>query len=108
LTNGAARHLINDKDSILSGSFKKSVQLETVEIVTQTIPISGRDTRLIKGVVYGTRGARTEDFVLQKVAVVDSLHVNIVSEAPLHANKVWYLGLDNTLRASSLAESTVF
>jgi hypothetical protein len=107
LDNGAALHLVNNKELLVPGSFKKSVRLETVEAGTQAFPISGQGTRIIAGVVNGTRGACTEDLVLHNVAVVDGFHVNIVSEARLFVKEVWYLGLNNTLRAGSLTESTV-
>jgi hypothetical protein len=107
LDNGAAIHLVNTQSLLVAGSFKKSAHLETVEAGTQAFPISGRGTRVIKNVVHGERGERTEDLTLHQVAVVEGFHVNIVSEARLKTSNVWYLGLDETLRKGTLAKNVV-
>ncbi|RAQ98619.1 reverse transcriptase domain protein [Stemphylium lycopersici] len=107
LDSGAAVHLVNSKQLLEPGSFEPTRILETVEAGTQAFPISGRGTRVLKGVLNGPRGKRTEDLTLTNVAVVEGFHLNIVSEARLQIKGVWYLGLDNTLRMGSLEQSIV-
>jgi hypothetical protein len=41
LNNGAALYLVNNKELLVPGSFKKSAWLETVEASTQAFPILG-------------------------------------------------------------------
>jgi hypothetical protein len=107
LDNGAALHLVNSKELLVEGSFQKSTRLETVEAGTQAFPISGKGTRMIKGLINGPRGARTEDLTLHNVVVVEGFHVNIISEARLRTSNVWYCGFDATLRSGSLTKNYV-
>lgn len=107
LDNGAATHLVNNKDLLVPGSFISSDGIETVEAGTQAFPIAGRGARLLKNALNGARGRNTEDLLLQDVVLVEGFHVNIVSEARLNEKKVWYLGLDCTLRVGTLERSIV-
>ncbi|KAF1935040.1 hypothetical protein EJ02DRAFT_416381, partial [Clathrospora elynae] len=107
LDNGAALHLVNTLDLIQPGTFIKASGITCVEAGTQSFPILGKGTRVLKGVINGARGENTEDLLLKDVAVVEGFHVNIISEARLEQVGVWYLGLDATLRIGSLQQSTV-
>jgi hypothetical protein len=107
LDNGAATHLVNSVDLLEPGSFRRSKFLQTVEAGTQAFPILGTGSRRFPKLLHGARGELTEDLVLQEVVVVEGFHVNIVSEARLFAKKLWYLGLDSSLRIGTIQESIV-
>jgi transposase InsO family protein len=107
LDGGGAIHLVNDRDLLVPGTFKKSESIDTVEAGTQSLPVSGYGDRLLKGILNGTKGPRTEDLLLNNVKVVEGFHVNIVSEARLKKVGIWYLGLDSTLRYGSFKDHVV-
>lgn len=101
LDGGGALHLVNSKDLLVKGSYEKSTSLFCVEAGTQSYPIDGYGTRIIKGALNGENGKGTEDLIMHNVALVEGFHVNIVSEARLHQAGLWYLGYDCTLRVGT-------
>ncbi|TIC91628.1 Retrovirus-related Pol polyprotein from transposon TNT 1-94 [Colletotrichum higginsianum] len=102
-----AMHLVNDKGLLEPGSYKLSTSDDYVEVGTSSLPVSGRGTRIIKGVVNGPRGAATEDLTLTNVAVVEGFHVNIASETLLLKSGLWYCGQDCTMRYGTIDNSNV-
>jgi hypothetical protein len=105
--NGAATHLVNSVDLLEPGSFVRSPGLQTVEAGTQAFPILGKGKRRFKNILNGNHGEQSEDLVLNDVVVVEGFHVNIISEARLFDKRVWYLGLDSSLRIGTLEESII-
>ncbi|KAL8296162.1 hypothetical protein RB600_001584 [Gaeumannomyces tritici] len=102
LDNCGATHLVNSLDKLDQGTFVPSTSIETVECGTQVLPVLGRGKRTFRGVL--SNGA---DLELLEVAVVENFHVNIISEARLGTAKVWFCGLDCTLRIDGLKNSRV-
>jgi hypothetical protein len=79
--NCGAIYLVNNKSLLVPGSFVKSKGLEHVEAGLSSLPIIGRGTRVLKGLLDRAHGEGTEDLTLIDVAVVEGFYVNIVSEA---------------------------
>jgi len=107
LDNCGAVHLVNSRDLLVQGSFRKSGASDYVEAGTQSIPIIGRGSRVIKNCLAGENGPNTQDLVLSNVAVVTGFHVNIVSEALLLKSGLWFSGIDCSLRWGELSNSIV-
>lgn len=107
LDGGGAVHLVNDERFLVPGTFKRARSTETIDAGTQSLPITGSGDRLIKSILHGSRGSKTEDLLLKDVKVVEGFHVNIVSEARLKKAGIWYLGLDNTLRYGSIKDNVI-
>jgi hypothetical protein len=105
LDNCGAMHLVNSKELLEPGTFRKARPDEVVECGSSALPILGFGKRVIKGAFDGPRGAGTEDLELSDVAVVEGFHVNIVSEARLLKAGVWYNGLDCSLKYGTEGES---
>ena len=105
--NCGAIHLVNDKSLLDPGSFVKARGLEHVQAGSSSLPIIGRGTRVLKGLLNGARGEGTEDLTLTDVAVVEGFYVNIVSEARLLQSGVWYHGYDCSLRYGDALENVV-
>jgi hypothetical protein len=47
------------------------------------LPIIGRGTRVLKGLLNRARGKGTEDFTLIDIVIIKGFYINIVSEARL-------------------------
>jgi hypothetical protein len=107
LDSGGAIHLVNDRDLLVPGTFRPVPSTESVDAGTQSLPVSGVGQRLLRNVLHGKNGSRSEDLLLKEVKVVEGFHVNIVSSAKLEQAGIWYLGLDHTLRYGSLKENVV-
>jgi hypothetical protein len=107
LDNCGAVHLVNSKEMLVPGSFRKSGAADFVDAGTQSIPIIGRGSRVIKNCLAGEKGPDTQDLVLSNVAVIEGFHVNIVSEALLLKAGLWFSGKDCTLRWGELGNSVV-
>jgi hypothetical protein len=97
LDNCGATNLVNDRSMLLEGSFVKSTPEDLVECGSSQLPIIGRGTRVMKGVLKGPNG-ESFDLTLHDVAVVENFHVNIISEARLYKTGLWFCGMDCTLR----------
>ncbi|KAK1622134.1 hypothetical protein BDP81DRAFT_400485 [Colletotrichum phormii] len=78
-----AMHLVNDKRLLEAGSYTLSGDDDYVESGTTTLPVTGRGTRIMRGVLDGPNGKGTADLTLTNVAYVEGFHVNIVSETLL-------------------------
>lgn len=102
-----AEHLVNSISMLEAGTFKRSEHPEWVEAGTTSFPIQGRGIRVLKNVLNGPKGPKTEHLTLSNVVVVEGFHVNIISEARLTNQGMWFLGLDTTLRYGTLADNVV-
>jgi len=108
LDNGAAVHLVNNRDLLVPGTFRKAESHEHIDAGTQSLPVDGYGTRIIKNLLTGLNGPKTVDLQLSNVRVVEGFHLNIVSEARLRdQGKIWYLGLDRTLRFGSMKQNQI-
>ena len=58
----------------------------------------GRGIRTIKKVLTRVNELNTKDLKLYDVVLVKGFYTNIISEARLGKNKVWFYGLDYILR----------
>ena len=107
LNNCGATHLVNSKEMLEPRTFVKAALNECVDAGTQSLPILGRGTRVLRNILYRSRGRRIEDLQLSDVVVVEGFHVNIVSEARLRDAGVWYHGLDCSLRNGNDRDNVV-
>jgi hypothetical protein len=107
LDSGAAVHLVNDRDLLEPGTFKPATSTQCIDAGTQSLPISGTGTRVLKGIFNGKKGPHTEDLTLTDVRVVEGFHVNIVSSHKLKLGGAWYMGLDDTLRHGAAEDGTI-
>jgi len=107
LNNCGAIHLVNKRELLVPGTFKKAHAQDYIDAGTQSIPISGRGTRVMKNALNGARGENTEDLTLTEVAVVEGFHVNIISEARLFKAGVWFSGIDCSLRYGEQGDNVV-
>jgi hypothetical protein len=105
--NCGAVHLVNNKDLIEQGSFRRADPGDMVECGSSSLPITGYGVRVLKNCLNGPNGPASEDLVLKNVAVIEGFHVNIVSEALLAEKGVWFVGLDCTLRFGNLESNVV-
>ena len=78
--NCGALHLVNTMERLVAGSFVPSDGNEHVGAGTTSFPISGKGKWHIRNTLTGLRSERTEDLILENVAVVGGFHVNIISE----------------------------
>jgi hypothetical protein len=106
LDNCGAMHLVNSKDLLEPGSFVPNKD-SIVESGISSIPIEGYGSRIMRKVIDGVRGPGTEDLVLSEVALVEGFHVNIVSEALLLKQSVWYSGYDCSLNYGEPGDSVM-
>ncbi|KAG5929133.1 hypothetical protein E4U60_007504, partial [Claviceps pazoutovae] len=105
--NCVALHVVNSRDRLEPGSFVPSDELDYLEAATTSFKISGRGTRVMRNVLNGVNGERTEDLTLLDVAVVEGFHVNIVSESRLKMKDAWYCGFDCTMRFGPIEKNTI-
>jgi hypothetical protein len=91
-------HLVNSKELIGPGTFVKTKINDYVEAGTTVIPITGRGTCIIRNIINGDQGPRTQDLILYNVVVVEGFYVNIVSKARLAKKNTWYHGYDLIIR----------
>lgn len=105
--NCGATHLVNSRDLIVPGTYRRATDGETVEAGTTSFPVSGFGTRVIKSVLLDDFGERCIDLTLENVAVVEGFHLNIVSEARLRKKGIWYCGFDVSLRMGDMSNSYV-
>ena len=108
LDNGASVHLVNDRNLLEPGSFKKAKDHEHVDAGTQSLPVDGYGVRVMRKLLTGPNGPKTIDLKLNNVRVIEGFHLNIVSEARLNdQGKIWYMGYDRTLRYGTAEENKV-
>ena len=107
LHNCSDIHLVNDKDLLVSGTFRPAKDGESVDAGTTSYPILGKGDRLMPKTLNTRDGPGTGDLLLKNVAVVEGLHVNVVSEARLREAGVWHCGLDRTLRRGGTESSCI-
>ena len=82
LDNYSAAYIVNNKALLEPRSFIKCSN-SSIDSRTSSLPISGRGQRIIQGVLQGPAGDNTVDLILNKVAIVEGFHVNIISKAKL-------------------------
>ncbi|KAG6208858.1 hypothetical protein E4U34_007759, partial [Claviceps purpurea] len=105
--NCGALHVVNSRDRLVPGSFVPSDESDYLEAATTSFKISGRGTRVIKNILNGVNGEKSEDLTLLDVAVVEGFHVNIVSESRLKMKDAWYCGYDCTMRFGPIEKNTI-
>jgi hypothetical protein len=106
LDNCGAMHLVNSKDMLILGSFVPN-QGGIVELGILSILIKGYGSRIIRKILDRAQGLGTEDLVLSRVALVKGFHVNIVSEALLLKQNVWYSSYNCFLNYGELGNSVM-
>jgi len=106
LDNYDAMHLVNSKDMLVPGSFVPN-QGGIVKSGISSILIKGYGSRIIRKILDRARGPGTEDLVLSRVALVKGFHVNIVSEALLLKQNVWYSSYNCSLNYSEPGNSVI-
>ncbi|KAG6029960.1 hypothetical protein E4U40_000200 [Claviceps sp. LM458 group G5] len=67
--NCGALHVVNSRDRLVPGSFVPSNESDYLEVATTSFKISGRGTRVMKNILNGVNGEKTEDLTLLNVAV---------------------------------------
>ncbi len=83
LDNYRAVYLVNSRDLLVQGLFRKSGVSDYVEAGTQSILIIRRGSCVIKNYLARENSPNTQDLVLSNVVVVTGFYINIVSEALL-------------------------
>jgi hypothetical protein len=83
LNNYRAVYLVNNKEMLVPGLFRKLGVADFVDISTQSILIISRGLRVIKNCLAGEKGPNTQDLVLLNVVVIEGFYINIMSEALL-------------------------
>jgi hypothetical protein len=107
LNNYRAVYLVNSKEMLVPGLFRKSGVADFVDTGTQSILIIGRGLRVIKNYLAGEKGPNTQDLVLLNVVVIEGFYINIVSEALLLKAGLWFSRKDYMLRWGELGNSVV-
>jgi hypothetical protein len=98
LNNYRAVYLVNSKEILVPGLFRKSGAADFVDTGTQSILIISRGLQVIKNCLAGEKGPDTQDLVLLNVIVIEGFYINIVSEALLLKAGLWFSRKDCTLR----------
>ncbi len=107
LNNYRAIYLVNSKEMLVPGLFRKLGVTDFVDTGTQSILIISRGLRVIKNYLVGEKGPNTQDLVLSNVVVIEGFYINIVSEALLLKAGLWFSRKDYTLRQGELGNSIV-
>ncbi|KAM3511815.1 hypothetical protein MY11210_004570 [Beauveria gryllotalpidicola] len=100
---GAALHVVNEMKFLDEGTFR--VERGAVGAGKSECAILGYGNRTLKGDVQGANGTR--NVVLQRVALVEGFHVNIISVNLMKKAGIWMCGLDNTLRYGSYDDNII-
>jgi hypothetical protein len=98
LNNYRAVYLVNSKEILIPGLFRKLGVTDFVDIGTQSILIISRGLRVIKNYLVGEKGPNTQDLVLLNVIVIEGFYINIVLEALLLKAGLWFSRKDYMLR----------
>jgi hypothetical protein len=98
LNNYRAVYLVNSKEMLIPGLFRKLGVADFVDIGTQSILIISRGLRVIKNYLVGEKGPNTQDLVLLNIVVIEGFYINIVLEALLLKAGLWFSRKDYTLR----------
>ncbi len=107
LDNYRAVYLVNSKEMLVPGLFRKSGAADFVDTGTQSILIIGRGLQVIKNYLVGEKGPNTQDLVFLNVVVIEGFYINIVSEALLLKAGLWFSRKDYMLRQEELGNSVV-
>ncbi len=107
LNNYRAVYLVNNKEILVPGLFRKLGVADFVDIGTQSILIISRGLRVIKNYLVGEKGPNTQDLVLLNIIVIEGFYINIVSEALLLKAGLWFSRKDYMLRQGELGNSVV-
>ncbi len=107
LNNYRAVYLVNSKEMLVPGLFRKLGAADFVDTGTQSILIISRGLQVIKNYLAGEKGPNTQDLVLSNVVVIEGFYVNIVSEALLLKAGLWFSRKDCMLRQGELGNSVV-
>nr|CEG03241.1 unnamed protein product [Fusarium acuminatum CS5907] len=102
----AAVHVVNDRRLLVPGSYEDA-NGAFVQAGSGHFEISGFGTRVLEKVLNGPEGARSISLTLEKCAVIEGFHTNLVSAAALQEKGVWYCGFDKTLRWGPINASIV-
>ena len=86
LDNYGAMYIVNDIRLLDKGLFVPEYPGYIVKAGSSSLPILGRDTRIIKSILNGKKDK--VDLVLNNVTVIEGFHVNIVSETLLYKRGV--------------------
>jgi len=81
-------HLVNSKDLLELGSFVKALFNKCVEAGSSSLPILGRNIKVIKKAINGAAGPNIEDLRLSDIIIIKGFYINIVSEACLNKIRV--------------------
>ncbi len=83
LDNYKAVYLVNSRDLLVQGLFRKLGVSDYIEAGTQSILIIRRSSSVIKNCLAGENSLNTQDLVLSNIVVVTGFYINIVLEALL-------------------------
>ncbi len=107
LNNYRAVYLVNSKEMLIPGLFRKLGVADFVDTGTQSILIISRGLRLIKNYLVGEKGPNTQDLVLLNIVVIEGFYINIMSEALLLKAGLQFSRKDYILRQGELGNSIV-
>ncbi len=107
LNNYRAVYLVNSKEMLVPGLFRKLGVADFVNIGTQSILIISRGLRVIKNYLVGEKGPNTQDLVLLNIVVIEGFYINIILEALLLKAGLWFSRKDYILKQGELGNSVV-
>ena len=88
LDNYGATYIVNSKDFLVLGSFKKAVFNEVVYYGILSLLIIRRGKRVIENVMLDEHRTFTSSLTLSDVAIVDGFYINIISKALLYKKDI--------------------
>ncbi len=98
LNNYRAVYLVNSKEILVPGLFRKSGVTDFVDIGTQSILIISRGLQVIKNYLVREKGPNTQDLVLLNIVVIEGFYINIILKALLLKTRLWFSRKDYILR----------
>ncbi len=107
LNNYRAVYLVNSKEMLVPGLFRKLGVTDFIDTGTQSILIISRGLQVIKNYLVGEKGPNTQDLVLLNVIVIEGFYINIVLEALLLKTGLQFSRKDYILRQGELGNSIV-
>ncbi len=107
LNNYRAVYLVNSKEILVPGLFRKLGITDFVNTGTQSILIISRGLRVIKNYLVREKGPNTQDLVFLNIIVIEGFYINIVLEALLLKAGLWFSRKDYILRQGELGNSIV-
>ncbi len=107
LNNYRAVYLVNSKEILIPGLFRKLRVTNFIDIGTQSILIISRGLRVIKNYLAGEKGPNTQDLVLLNIIVIEGFYINIILEALLLKAGLQFSKKDYILKQEELGNSVV-